>query len=254
MRRPRALFGPLLALLTLLTGVTAPVAAAHAAEHKILIADPYIELHTGPGRGYPVFHVVERGREVTIVKRRTDWFQLRTDRGVEGWATRDQMIATLEPTGEPLDLQEPARENYMSRRWQAGVMAGDFGGASLVSVFGGYAFSDNLSIELTLNHILGEFSNGYSATLGLMHVFVPEWRISPYFTLGTGVIYTEPKSTLVQSVDRQDQIGYVGGGLQFYLTRRFMLRTEYRNNVIFTSRDDNEEVDEWKYLGFAFFF
>ena len=222
--------------------------------HKILIADPFIELHTGPGRGYPVFHVIERGREVTIVKRRTDWFQLRTDRGVEGWAPREQMIATLEPTGEPLDLQEPARENYMSRRWQAGVMAGDFGGASLVSVFGGYAFSDNLSIELTLNHILGEFSNGYSATLGLMHVFVPEWRISPYFTLGTGVIYTEPKSTLVQSIDRDDQIGYVGGGLQFYLTRRFMLRSEYRNNVIFTSRDDNEEVDEWKYLGFAFFF
>ena len=134
----------------------------------------------------------------TIVKRRTDWFQVRTDRGVEGWAPREQMIATLEPTGEPLDLQEPARENYMSRRWQAGVMAGDFAGASLISVFGGYAFSDNLSIELTLNHILGEFSNGYSATLGLMHVFVPEWRLSPYFTLGTGVIYTEPKSTLVQ--------------------------------------------------------
>jgi hypothetical protein len=46
----------------------------------------------------------------------------------------------------------------------------------------------------------------------------------------------------------------VGGGLQFYLTRRFMLRSEYRNNIVFTSRDDNQEVDEWKYLGFAFFF
>lgn len=240
---------PLLCLLTLL------FATAQADQsRKILIADPFIELHTGPGRGYPIFHVVERGREVTIVKRRTDWFQLRTDRGVEGWAPRAQMIATLEPTGEPLDLQEPARENYMSRRWQAGVMAGDFGGASLVSMFGGYAFSDNLSIELTANHILGEFSNGYSATLGLMHVFVPEWRVSPYFTLGTGVIYIEPKSTLVQSIDRDDQIGYVGGGLQLYLTRRFMLRSEYRNNIVFTSRDDNEEVDEWKYLGFAFFF
>ncbi len=230
-------------------------ASAQADEpRKILIADPFIELHTGPGRGYPIFHVVERGREVEIVKRRTDWFQIRTEQGVEGWASREQMIATLEPTGEPLDLQEPARENYMSRRWQGGVMAGDFGGASLVSAFGGYAFSDNLSIELTINHILGEFSNGYSATLGLMHVFVPEWRISPYFTLGTGIIYTDPKSTLVRVEDRNDQIGYVGGGLQFYLTRRFMLRSEYRNNVIFTSRDDNEEVDEWKYLGFAFFF
>ena len=93
------------------------------------------------------------------------------------------------------------------------------------------------------------------ATLGLMHVFVPEWRLSPYFTLGTGVIYTEPKSTLVQAEDRDDQIGYVGGGLQFYLTRRFMLRfAEYRHNIIFTSRNDNEEVDEWKYVGFAFFF
>lgn len=244
----------LVRLLCLLFSIAPAVSQANDDPHKILIADPFIELRTGPGRGYPVFHVVERGREATIVKRRTDWFQLRTDRGVLGWAPRTQMIATLEPTGEPLDLQEPARENYMSRRWQGGVMAGDFAGASLISAFGGYAFSDNLSIELTLNHILGEFSNGYSATLGLMHVFAPEWRLSPYFTLGTGVIKTEPKATLVQSIDRNDQLGYVGGGLQFYLTRRFMLRSEYRNNVIFTSRDDNEEVDEWKYLGFAFFF
>ena len=254
MRRPSTHFFGLLLLALLMMLIIGPGPARADSSRKILIADPFIELHTGPGRGYPVFHVIERGREVTIVKRRTDWFELRTDRGVQGWAPREQMIATLEPTGEPLDLQEPARENYMSRRWQAGVAGGDFSGASMISMFGGYAFSDNLSIELTLNHIIGEFSNGYSATLGLMHVFVPEWRISPYFTLGTGWIHTEPKSTLVQSIDRDDQIGYVGGGLQFYLTRRFMLRTEYRNNVIFTSRDDNEEVDEWKYLGFAFFF
>jgi hypothetical protein len=232
----------------------AAVAQADQVLQKILIADPFIELHTGPGRGYPVFYVAERGQEVEIVKRRTDWFMLRTSRGVEGWATREQMLATLEPTGEPLDLQEPARDNYMSRRWQGGVMAGDFGGASLISAFGGYAFSENLSIELTVNHILGEYSNSASVTLGLMHVFVPEWRLSPYFTLGTGFIYTDPKSTLVQVEERTDQVGYVGGGLQFYLTRRFMLRTEYRDNIIFTRRDENEEVDEWKYLGFAFFF
>jgi hypothetical protein len=234
--------------------LAAAFAQADEKLQKILIADPYIELHTGPGRGFPIFHVAERGQEVEIVKRRTDWFMVRTSRDVEGWVAREQMLATLQPTGEPLDLQEPARENYMSRRWQGGVAGGDFGGASLVSLFGGYAFSDNLSIELTLNHIIGEYSNGASATLGLVHVFAPEWRLSPYFLLGTGIIYTDPKSTLVQVEDRTDQIGYVGGGLQFYLTRRFMLRTEYRNNVIFTSRDDNEEVDEWKYLGFAFFF
>src|SRR4051812_22452843 len=109
-RRPRELMRRSFTLLGLLLALilsARPGPARAAASHKILIADPFIELHTGPGRGYPVFHVIERGREVTIVKRRTDWFELRTDRGVEGWAPRDQMIATLEPTGEPLDLQEP---------------------------------------------------------------------------------------------------------------------------------------------------
>jgi opacity protein-like surface antigen len=243
----------LLTLLGLAIFLLTTTAQADDRPRKILIADPFIELHTGPGRGYPIFHIVERGGEVILVKRRTDWFLIRSGRGVEGWASRAQMAATLEQTGEPLDLEEPARENYMSRRWQAGVMGGDFGGASVISAVGGYSFSDNLSIQLTFEHILGDFSNGYSATVGLMHVFAPEWRLSPYFTLGTGLIHVEPKSTLVRALDRDDQIGYAGGGLQFYLTRRFMLRAEYRNNIVFTSRNDNEEVDEWKY-GFAFFF
>src|SRR5688572_10866145 len=144
-RRTGELMSRPLSLLVLLALLFTASARADENGRKILVADPFIELHTGPGRGYPIFHVIERGREVVIVKRRTDWFQIRTERGVEGWVPREQMIATLEPTGEPLDLEEPARENFMSRRWQAGVMAGDFEGASLISAFGGYAFSDNLS-------------------------------------------------------------------------------------------------------------
>jgi opacity protein-like surface antigen len=247
---PRLLLA-LLLLQSLLLSAQAQ-AASKDQDRQVSIADPYVELHSGPGRGFPVFHVADRGQKIVIEKRRTDWFYVRTERGVEGWVPRAQMLATLESTGEPLDLDEPARNNYMSRRWQAGVLAGDFGGASEISIFGGYAFSDNLSIELTASHILGDVSNGVLGSLGLLHVFVPEWRVSPYFTLGTGVLYLDPKSTLVQAEDRTDQIGYVGGGLQGYLTRRFMVRLEYRNNVVFTSRDDNEELDEWK-LGFAFF-
>ena len=44
-----------------------------------------------------------------------------------------------------------------------------------------------------------------------------------------------------------------GLGLRTYLSRRFLLRAEYKSYVVFTSRDDNEEVDEWK-AGFTFFF
>ena len=52
---------------------------------------------------------------------------------------------------------------------------------------------------------------------------------------------------------RRAQTAYVGGGVRYYLTRRFFLRAEYKSHEVFTKRNANEQVDEWK-LGFAFFF
>jgi hypothetical protein len=245
-------------LLQLLPALSPGSGQAWAAEdrsgQKVTVADPFIDLHTGPGRGYPKFYSVDRGGEVEILKRRTDWFQVKTDRDIVGWVARKQMANTLSPSGEVVDLRDPDREDGLGRRWMGGVSGGDFGGASLISGFGGYAFTDNLSVELTVNQILGDFSNAIIATIGLKQVILPEWRFSPYIVLGAGGIFIEPRANLGQARDRNDQLGYVGGGLQFFVTRRFMLRTEYRNNIIFTSRDDNEEIDEWKYLGFGLFF
>ena len=61
------------------------------------------------------------------------------------------------------------------------------------------------------------------------------------------------KSTIVEAPDRTDDIGHVGAGFRIYATRRFLLRAEYKSYVVFTSRDENEEIEEWK-VGFAFFF
>jgi hypothetical protein len=71
--------------------------------------------------------------------------------------------------------------------------------------------------------------------------------------LGAGVIKTEPKATLVATRDRTDSLAQAGAGVRMYLTRRFVFRAEYKAHVVFTSRDDNEEVREWK-AGFSFFF
>jgi len=235
------------------------VTTAHGADnsrnrdYEVVVADPFIEMHTGAGRGYPVFYVVERGRHVKVLKRRTDWFLVRTERGMEGWVTREQLLATLDLDGKPVDLHEPSRTDYTTRRWEAGVFLGDFGGADEISAYAGYALSNNLSVEVTASHAIGNFSNSLIGEIGLAHVFAPEWRVSPLFTIGTGFINTKPKATLVQTQDRNDELAYVGVGLRGYLTRRFSARLEYRSNVVFTSRNDNEEIDEWK-LGFTFFF
>lgn len=247
-------FGRFIALLAVSSFAIA-VPSLQAAERKpsVSVADPYLDMHTGPGRGYPKFFVVERGATVEIIKRRTDWFLIRTDRGTEGWVSREQMERTLQPQGEPLDFSASDQDDFTNSRWEGGVLAGDFGGANIVSAYGAYSLNAHVGVELWGSQILGNFSNGWMGSLNLIHETWPDWRVSPFFTLGAGVIHTQPKSTIVQAEDRTDQIAHAGAGLRFYATRRLILRAEYKSYVVFTSRDDNEEVEEWK-VGFAVFF
>lgn len=228
-------------------------AYAKRAPLRVAVAEPYLELRTGPGRGFPVFHVVDRGAEVLVRKRRTDWFLVRTPRGVEGWVHAAEMALTLEPAGTPLAVREPGWAEHQARRWEVSLSLGDFDGASAIALTGAWQFSPNLAAELLAEHISGEFSDGWLAGVRLVHTPFPEWRITPFATLGTGVLHISPRTSLVRAEDRTDQYAQAGLGLRAWLTRRFVLRAEYTGYIAFTSRDENEEVEEWK-AGFAVFF
>ena len=41
--------------------------------------------------------------------------------------------------------------------------------------------------------------------------------------------------------------------MRIYLTRRLILRMQYKHYVVMTDRDDDEEVDEWK-IGISAFY
>jgi len=220
---------------------------------QLFVAEPYLQLHTGPGRGYPVFHVVPRAESVDVLFRRTDWFKVRTEHGVEGWASQADMQKTLLADGTPFHFDVGDRAGFTSHRYEMGIFAGAYGGASLVSAYGSFSFNPQLALEGALGRFFGRFSNGYSGDIGLTHVFAPESRWSPFLTLGLGEVHTEPKATLVQATNRTESTAYVGGGVRYYFTRRFFLRAEYKAHYVFTKRNQNEEADEWK-AGFAFFF
>lgn len=232
----------------------ASIASGAERQHReVVIEDPYIEMHTGPGRGYPIFFVAERGEQVGLLKRRTDWFKVETERGQEGWVHRDQLATTLNLDGTAFELPAYGLADHAERRWEVGALYGDFGGANVISTYGARNFTPNLSGEIWVSQALGRFSDSTIVTANIVHLMYPEWRASPYFTLGAGVIDTEPKATLVATVDRSDSLAHAGVGVRTYLTRRFVFRAEYKTHVVFTSRDDNQEVREWK-AGFSFFF
>ncbi len=246
-----ALLGSLLAVVLQIFPVTS--AQAEDGLRSVTVADPYLEMHTGPGYGYPIFNVVDRGETVDIVMQRTQWYQVRTANGKEGWVDRAQMELTLQPDGDPVSFEKPGVEEFTNAKWELGLLTGDFDGANIISVYGGYSLNPNVSIELWGSQILGNFSNGWMGSVNVVHEAWPEWRVSPFFTLGAGVIHTKPKTTIVVGQDRTDEIGHVGVGVRASVARRFLLRAEFKSYVVFTSRDENEEVEEWK-VGFAFFF
>jgi opacity protein-like surface antigen len=227
-----------------------------AAQEKLLqvfVSEPYLELSTGPGRGYPVFHVVERDASVDVLHRRTDWFKVRDQRGVEGWARAHDMRRTKLADGTPFVFNLGDRDGFTSHKWEIGIGGGKYGGANMIGMNAAYSLTDNMQIEFSGANFLGNSSNGWKAELGIAHVIVPEWRISPILELGTGIVYVEPRATIVLPEDRTDQTAYVGAGLRFYLTRRFFMRADYRWHTVFTSRDDNQELEEWKVQIACFF-
>jgi len=219
----------------------------------VKIADPFINIHSGPGRGFPVIHVAEQGEVIRIIKRRTDWYQIETVRGVTGWSKRIEMSKTLNLDGSQVEFKDATVEDFENRTWEAGFSTGDLEGASILSLYGAYHFTENLSTELTYSQAIGNFSDNSYALLSLTHQPFPEWWISPFFTIGAGVLNTEPHATLIETEDRQNEMLSVGLGTRIYISQSFILRLDVKNNTVLTSRDENEELIEWK-LGISVFF
>lgn len=220
---------------------------------QLQVRAAYVELHSGPGRGFPVISVIERGEPVLVVQRRTDWFQLRAGRERLGWVHRDQFVAALSDADQPITLAELDQDAFRQRTLEAGVLAGDFGGASSVSLYGSWHFTENLSLELGATQALGNYSDQLLFGVQLLHQAFPEWRYSPYLLLGTGVLRTSPHGALVQTEDRDDNVAQIGVGLRSWISERFVLRIGYTHLLVLTERNENEKVETWQ-AGFSVFF
>lgn len=261
------------------------VQARGAAPVAVEVAEAFLELHTGPGRGYPVTQVVPRGDRVAVLKRRTDWYLLRDERGHEGWAKRKEMATTLlalsggrkddgfrsaeqraatasvdatapsaPATTEPAKPQHafndgsyPDAENH---HWEAGAGGGRRGPSKVLRATLAYLLDENLSVDVTLSQVLDGPRNEDLVLFGLTHTFHPERRIAPFVTLGLGASRLHQAGNLPADTR---EVGYAAAGFRVLLQQRLMFRADYRSFTAFSGRGNPKETNEWN-VGFVFLF
>jgi len=220
---------------------------------RVQVTDPFIELHTFPGRGYPIFHVAARGEWVSIELRHTDWYKVRTASGKVGWVTRAQLQSTLAESGEQQRFGDIAFNDYLARRVELGAGYGRFHREPMMKFWLSYRLSDTLSIESALGQVQGVFSG---TTLWHVNLQAEPWsdqRFSPFAGIGIGRFHNIPNQSLVAFQQTNARLADAIVGARWHLTDRFMIRADY---AIYTAFVSDQRSLEYRAAtaGLSFFF
>lgn len=239
--------------IVMLSLLGAPSARAADEPERLRVADPYLEMHTGPGRGFPVFFVVARDEWVQVQLRSTDWYKVRTDGGKEGWVHRSQLANTFTEAGLPKSFADPTLADYQARRLQLGAAWGEFKKEPMLKVWGSYRLSETLHLEGTLGQVQGTFSGTDIWHVNLLAEPLSDVRLSPFFSVGFGNFKNLPNATLVGAQPTDAKLSNASVGVRYYLTDRFIARADYTLYTAFVGDTRTAEYRAWT-LGLAFFF
>ena len=235
------------------TPAPATASAAPASADRLQITEAYIELRTGPGRGFPVFFVAGRDEWIEIELRHTDWYKVRTDGGKIGWVSRQQLESTLTAGGVRKSFRDILLDDYLTRRVQLGVAWGRFKSEPMLKLWSSYRLSETLSVEGTLGQVQGVFSGTDFWHVNLLAEPWSDRRFSPFAGVGFGKFRNFPNQSLVgaQVTDAKLANGVIG--VRYHLSDRFVLRADYSLYTAFVA--DTRSVEYRAFTaGISFFF
>ena len=244
----------LLVALACALGLAAPAAAQSGLKvERVQVTDPYIELRTGPGRGFPVFFVAAKSEWIQIELRFTDWYKVRTSGDKIGWVHRQQLATTLTEAGGKKTFRDLVLDDYLGRRVQMGAAWGRFKSEPMLKMFVSYKFSDTLSIEGDLGQVQGVFSGTDFWHFNLVAEPWSDKRLSPFFGVGFGKFKNFPNQSLVGAITTDAKLANAGIGLRYHLSDRFVVRADYSIYTAFLADTRSAEYKAFT-AGLSFFF
>lgn len=234
---------------------------AHAADdgkpapktEQLQVTAPFLEMHTGPGRGFPVFFVVERSQWVTVELRHTDWYRVRAEGGQVGWVHRTQLESTITAAGGTKSFRDLLVDDYLRRKLEFSGSWGRFKGEPMLKLGLQYRLADTIGTELTVGQVQGLFSGTDFWHVALTSEPWSDRRWSPFFSVGVGKFKNIPNSTLVDAIPTNAKLAHATVGLRYYLTERFIARVDW---TLYTAYVSDARSTEYRAItaGLGFFF
>lgn len=243
-----------LALLLCLASAGAAMAADPApAPERLQVAEPFLELHTGPGRGYPVFFVVEKQQWVVIELRRTDWYRVRAEGGQVGWVQRQQLQTTLTDAGGLKTFRDLVLDDYLGRKLEFSGGWGRFKGEPMLRLGLQYRLADTVGAEVTVGQVQGIFSGTDFWHVSLVSEPWSDRRFSPYLSVGLGKFRNIPNSSLVDATATNAKLAHASLGLRWHLSDRFTARLDW---TLYTAFVADTRSTEYRSItaGLGFYF
>jgi hypothetical protein len=216
------------------------------------VVEPYIEMHTGPGRGYPVFNVVEQGQNIEILKRKPGWYKIRSKDEKTGWTKASQLAHTLQPTGLPVDLPEVGHGDYLTSHWGVGFKAGQLEGANTFSASAGYRPFSWVGVEVEGGKIYDDSVTSDYYGANILVEPLPNMTLTPFASAGIGKFSFDSRQKVLVEDAGSPTYNSFGGGASLYIGRNFVVRGEYRWYSISTD-DGSRGLNAWT-IGLNAFF
>jgi len=227
---------------------------------ELKVIDTYLELHSGPGRGYPIFHVIEQGHTIKVHTRRTNWFYVSDHRNRQGWVKQEALARTLAPTGLPAALPDTQHGDFLAQQGRVGFSIGRQEKAETATLMAGFRLLKWAGIEVEYGEVFGKLIDGISYGGNLivepfqLFEYSGNWSFTPFLSKGLGKQEWSYKS--------KGQIGttgipineyeFTGIGINYYIGYSFVVRGEYRKMYI-EGENDKLSNSAWR-LGFSSFF
>ena len=226
-------------LLMLLSALCAR--AQEAGAPRLVVSEPFVELHTGPGRGYPVFHVVRRGESALLLLAHTTWVKLRTGDGVEGWAARHALQGSLDSAGVAPGGVRGFVDRWVLGRGEAGAAWGRFQSQPMLELGLRWRLADTIGVELAAGQVQGVYSGTDFWRLGLSLDPLAEEPLAPVFGIGVGRFRNVPNASLVEQGTTHANLAHASVGLRWRFGSRYVLRAAWQHHLALLSDECSRE-------------